>query len=333
MTRIAILSNSETGGGAERSMNLLANELSLLGQDVRLIFMKNGSKDAVEITCPSVCLNLKGRINLFDIFLGWYRLRKHLISFNPEVTILNCDLPEFFGAISALRNRVFVVEHNSKPWVTRKNIGFITRILLKVKRVNWVAVSDVFKIWPFNSEPISVIRNPIILASKDQIPVANLERLVFIGRLTYQKNPEIILNLAESLNMPALFFGEGDLNYELKKLAFRKRVTADFAGFVMNPWAHLRQGDLLVLPSRFEGDALVPVEAIAHNVPILLSDIPEFKSLGLSELNYAGSFDDYLYKISSNFDLKNFQVDQTIRNRILSERSPRFVAHRWLEII
>ena len=53
MTKVLFLTNSLTGGGAERAMNIVANELVRLGFEVGLVPINQSKDDFVELNCPT----------------------------------------------------------------------------------------------------------------------------------------------------------------------------------------------------------------------------------------------------------------------------------------
>lgn len=330
MTRIVILTNAISGGGAERSMNLTANALTKLGYETTIIAMKTEVDDYVKLECGYYSLDLPKKIGPFGLLIGWCRLQLLLVKIKPNFLILNCDLPELLGSLSFSSN-IIVVEHNSRPWYTRVKIGVFTRKLLLFRKVTWVSVSNAFKIWPFNLEPIETIRNPIILGEEKKL-FGPIKRLVSIGRITYQKDPEMLIRLASKLKLPVLLIGDGDLKQNIEKLCLNIEVDADLPGYLSNPWSLFKDGDLLVIPSRFEGDALVPIEAISLNLPLIMSDIPEFRELRLPEINYASNFNEFYEAINNNLNSEKFRIPGSIRKELLSQRSSIYVGNKWHQL-
>ncbi|GLV83862.1 glycosyl transferase family 1 [Streptomyces lavendulae subsp. lavendulae] len=98
---------------------------------------------------------------------------------------------------------------------------------------------------------------------------------VCVGRLCPQKGQDVLLRAWPELlgNVPdarLAFVGDGPDAERLRRTA---PPAVHFAGVAadIRPW--LRAADLVVLPSRWEGMALAPLEAMACGRPVLVSDV------------------------------------------------------------
>ena len=117
---------------------------------------------------------------------------------------------------------------------------------------------------------------------------------------------------------------------KLESLIAELGVRATFRGQVLNPWSNWESGDLLIVPSSHEADGLVALEALALNIPILLSDIPEFRRFGLKDCSYCLDEVEFASTIEKNkFNIDFFRVGLDSRRRILEERAPLAIAKKW----
>ena len=102
--------------------------------------------------------------------------------------------------------------------------------------------------------------------------------VVTMGRLAPQKDQATLLRafarLCEQRPARLLIFGVGPLQAELETLARELGITTRlrFAGFTQRPIACLKQADLFVLSSAFEGFPTVLVEALLAGLPIVSTD-------------------------------------------------------------
>lgn len=85
---------------------------------------------------------------------------------------------------------------------------------------------------------------------------------------------------------------------QLRNTVTSKSLQATFSGQVLNPWLAVQEGDLLVVPSKYEGDGLVVVEALHQKIPILIADIPEFRRFALPNSNYCKDVDHFVKQIA-----------------------------------
>ncbi|MEV7521617.1 glycosyltransferase [Streptomyces sp. NPDC091371] len=101
---------------------------------------------------------------------------------------------------------------------------------------------------------------------------------VCVGRLCQQKGQDVLLRAWPELlgTVPGArlaLVGDGPDTERLRRAAAPCGTSVIFAGAApdIRPW--LRAADLVVLPSRWEGMALAPLEAMACGRPVLVSDV------------------------------------------------------------
>jgi glycosyltransferase involved in cell wall biosynthesis len=340
MRRIMIVTNSLTGGGAERSMNLVSNELFKRGWVVAVVPINSGNHDKVEVLCEIFPLERSWREGLWGTLKAQRKFQRLVTSWNPDLIILNCDLPELFGALLLAKKPLIAVEHVNRPWASRVILGKLIRKILEFRNTTWVAVSAHLRIWPNANTPKSVILNSIelgekILSEKDTGKISRkLQRIVFIGRLAPQKRPLWLLEIASSLQVPLVIIGDGVLRGALEFESNTRKLSATFMGQVTDPWASIRQGDLLLVPSEYEGDGLVVIEALDKKIPFLVSDIPDFRRFGFPEYCYCSDVEEFVEKITYfGGNLGELSIPSSIANQILNPRLIESVGDSWEEFL
>lgn len=152
----------------------------------------------------------------------------------------------------------------------------------KAKHIFWVSKSS-FEGYVFQkmiAAKSSILRNVIdtealyekMKSDNNQYPYD----VVFLGRLTYEKNPQRLINvfrLVTEQNNTVRFgiIGAGALENELKVLVenygIEQNVT--FLGFQENPTKMLYDSKVMVMTSRWEGTPMCALEAMALGVPIV----------------------------------------------------------------
>lgn len=142
-------------------------------------------------------------------------------------------------------------------------------------------ILDKFKV---NQDKVITIYNPVLDTSqlvpripKEQI-LSNPPRIVALGRLTRQKGFDILIEAMSKVPQPWLLdiWGEGEDKQILQSLInqYDLQHYAFLRGSTSKPFDVLRQSDLFVLSSRFEGFGLVLVEALASCCSIVATDCP-----------------------------------------------------------
>ncbi len=328
------VTNSLTGGGAERSSNLIANELFSRGYRVAVVPINSGPDDLVTLDCPIFPIERTWRTGIFSTALGVYRFRKAVSKFKPDFVILNCDLPELFGLFIKKGPRVVIVEHSNNPWMNRKRMGRVVRMVHRYKKVHWISVRDNLKIWPKLLTPEKSIQNPIVrpkpLAPNSKEDEKQINRIVFLGRLSVEKGARNFLEIASEAGCASLVIGDGPLRKELE------RDFPDLEGILVgqkrNPWDELFSNDLLLVPSLHEGDGLVVVEALAAGIPILLADIPEFRRFGLPDIHYCKDKYDFMASINSYSNhIDQLRVSAVKAASVLNSRSLQAIGDSWVD--
>jgi len=338
MKRIVIVTNSLTGGGAERAMNLASNALSRDGHQVTLITINKSAFDLIRNECSVITLDREDNPGMMGTARALSAFVKSVMRIKPDLYFINCDLPELFACFLPFKSNIVVIEHANPAWSTRKNFGKFVRQILRFKDVTFVAVSSHLKIWPTNFAPEWILPNIIpISQSVNFISGHNsqIRRLVFIGRLArVQKRPDWVLDIAKIAQLPIKFIGSGAELNSLKIKAGVLEVDAEFSGHILDPWKELCEGDLLIVPSLFEGDGLVILEAISNNIPLLVSDISDFRRFQLQEEVYCKNIEDFADRISlysNRLDDLIVPIDDAVR--ILDGRGIEKVLESWNSLI
>jgi glycosyltransferase involved in cell wall biosynthesis len=141
-------------------------------------------------------------------------------------------------------------------------------------------------------------------------------RLLYIGRIVRDKGIFELLDAMRDVADGSLdVVGEGADSAEVG--AYARGLPITFHGFQTDCSPFYRRSHLLVFPSHWEGQPFVPIEAMAHGLPCLLSNIPVNQETAdhgrAAELFQCGNVADLVGKIRA------LQVDPK-RLLALSER-------------
>jgi len=137
--------------------------------------------------------------------------------------------------------------------------------------------------------------------------------LIAIGALRYPKNQQYLIRAFELLkdeNFELHIYGIGVLQKELEQMIRESGVKVSLKGEVKNASRLLSAYDLYVMSSEFEGFSLSVLEAMAMQIPMLLSDIPSFREQCADtaiyfDLQDTGDFVNKLKKLASDKSLRN----------------------------
>lgn len=100
--------------------------------------------------------------------------------------------------------------------------------------------------------------------------------MIYVGRLTYQKDPQRLMRLCarmkeEKPDLKVAIVGAGELETEVKDLCAQLGLqdTVHFLGFQKNPIKMVHDSKVMVLTSRWEGTPMCALEAMALGTPVV----------------------------------------------------------------
>jgi GalNAc-alpha-(1->4)-GalNAc-alpha-(1->3)-diNAcBac-PP-undecaprenol alpha-1,4-N-acetyl-D-galactosaminyltransferase len=296
--RITLVISSLAPGGAERAMSEMANYWSATSHDVTLITLASADHDfyALDTRVKRVGLGLlKDSRNLIEgvrnNFARVTSLRREIRHARPHVVISFVDTTNVMALIATSGTGLpVVVCEQVDP--RQYSIGWVRDILRRTVypgAVMLVVVSSAVATgWAeriVRKDRIRMIPNPVYVK-----PNGSFERfnghpsgftIVAMGRLVRQKGFD---HLLEAFRLCADrhpkwsldILGEGNERRSLEtmrtELGLSDRVR--FLGIVKEPSTVLRQADLFVMSSRFEGFPLALIEAMACGLPTISTDCP-----------------------------------------------------------
>lgn len=108
---------------------------------------------------------------------------------------------------------------------------------------------------------------------------SNIKKFVTVGSLIPRKNVETIINAFNSLgdNYQLTIAGDGPLQEDLKKQVLGTNI--DFVGHLDNVLPLLHDTQAFISASRAEGLPNAVLEAMATDLPVILSDIPPHREI------------------------------------------------------
>ncbi len=208
------------------------------------------------------------------VFTGW-----------GEISAFLSPLIPFFSKTKFIARETNVVSKH----VTRKEILFFYRFYNNFHQI--IAQSDDMKNdlidnFKINRLKVKKINNPVdfdlINRLKEENNIENYntsyKNIIAIGNLSPRKGFDLLLNVMSELkteNIKLTILGDGVFKEELlqqKKQLGLNNVT--FLGKMSNPFVYLKEADLFILSSRYEGFPNVLLEAGACGTYSLANNAP-----------------------------------------------------------
>ena len=159
--------------------------------------------------------------------------------------------------------------------------------------------------------------------------------LSYVGGLKENKRPEWIIKAGVELGLSVNIFGEGVLRKPLEDKYRNHSKQIKFYGFYSNPWELIPRNSLVVVPSQYEGDGMVVMEAILSGVPLVLADNEDLRRFNLDNKHYFDNYDELVAIIQNHIE-NNFEdllVSEQISDTLMRERSLKNVTDTWVNTL
>ena len=135
--------------------------------------------------------------------------------------------------------------------------------------------------------PIINVINPELIRDKVK-GVDSAEKIwdvVCVGRLSYQKNPQLFVDAVKEMNserpLRAVMVGAGDLEQEVRDYIVSNDLSSviDLVGFQKNPYKYIVQSRAAMMTSRYEGYPMVALETLILGTPLIGTPVAGLEDL------------------------------------------------------
>lgn len=291
MNKIFVFLPNLSGGGVERTLLNLSEYFHTKKYQINLVVGENSGQFS----------NLVGDIPLIN--LGAKSAFSSLI---PLIKLLRNEKPTYIltgmphanavlilaSIFSGFKGKIVISVHEN-PYTIHSNKTFYERCILFLCKYiyryahGFIAVSSELskayeqriKYLPLNK---IVIPNPILkkinLSRRASVESSQIINIVSAGRLSYEKNFELLINAFSDLPDKAKYslriYGEGAYKRQLEDLIVDLKLPKyiQLEGFSNSLANELRKADLFILTSFWEGFGNVLVEALNEGCQVISSD-------------------------------------------------------------
>lgn len=298
--KILFLYGALNAGGAERVLIDLLRNLDYSKYEVTLCLIINGG-----LLLPEVPKQVT-IISLWETYAVYYKLafrmsvwyssnymfkrilnKKISNSFDVEVSFLEGMPLKLHALMDTKAKKISWVHCDLCRFHYTKNLFFKTEELDAYNKMDAVVcvskdATDAFhRRFPTCRTPVNTIYNPIDCKKIELLTLIPAKKnstftIVCIGRLTLPKKIDRVIRLAarlkqEGISVKFQIIGDGELKSDLIAQANQLNVVdiVSFLGYKSNPYPYLKNADILLLSSGFEGFGLVVVEAMLLGVPVV----------------------------------------------------------------
>lgn len=296
--KILFLLNSLEHGGTERVVTTLADSIKNKYEvKIYTLFDIKTFETNVE---HHALLKVKNPLLFFPLWpLYSFKLKKIINEEKPDILISFLEFSNLLNITTKKKIKTIIStrSHVSNVYRRRKSrLVFVPLIKHFYKNADVLLVNsssaknDLVDNFNVDKEKINVIYNPVNIEKVEKLSKESIEReymqifnkkstvLVTLGRLGEEKAHrnliKIINNINPELNIKLAIIGDGILKKELeciiKKWKLEKKVF--LLGDKKNPFKYLKNSNIFVFTSFYEGMPNAMLEAMACGLPILSVD-------------------------------------------------------------
>ena len=211
-------------------------------------------------------------------------LKRVIAEQKPDLIHAHDMRASFFSALCCGRIPLISHIHNNAydaRGLSPKTVAYLLAGF-KAKHILWVSNSS-FEGYAFHklfAKKSSVLYNIIdtdaIFDKKAQDETAYDYDMIYVGRLTFQKDPQRLMRLCARLkerkpDLKVAIVGTGELEEEVKALCAELKIQGNvhFLGFQSNPIKMVHDSKAMILTSRWEGTPMCALEAMALGTPVV----------------------------------------------------------------
>ncbi len=237
--------------------------------------------------------------NSYNPFLGigaMREIKKAVKDFKPDIAHCHSSVAGFWARL-AIRNNVPTV-FTAHGWAFTEGAPFLRKCLaILIEKIAGKFCSKIICVSDFDknlalkykiasSDKITVIHNGVEVSveqTRNDTQNRREIRIVFVGRLAQQKDPLLLLesfnNLPSELKNKSQvsIIGEGPKRKELEEFIKKNKLEekVKLLGSISREkiFEALRESDIFVLTSNWEGFPITILEAMSCGLPVIASDV------------------------------------------------------------
>lgn len=353
MKKIVHICQSDIGGTTEYIYLLLKNMNENKYQNI-LICPSSGNlqKKISELNIKIYILEMIRNISFFKDFKDILKIRKILKQEKPDVLFLHSSKAGALGRIAQLRLKNTKVLYNPHGWAfnmecsTKKKwfYGIVEKFLSNFTDVIINISNDEYESAlkkNISFEKMLTIENGIDIEKyKNNTKTKFLNKYVigFVGRLSEQKNPLFLIEIAKVLlqkkeeNFLFYIVGDGELRSKLEEEIEKNNLMKYFyiRGWSERVEEDIKNFDVALMISKWEGFGLVVCEYMAAKKPVIAVSVGGVKNIiknnenGILLENYKEiDFVENILKLKENTEFKTRLIEEafiTVKSNFSVER-------------
>lgn len=282
--KVCFVMPNMSGGGAQRVVSVLANELSKRGHKVSLLITNTdvieyslNEEIEIDVGCAHAAHGPLAQIKY---------IRCKMKNAENTTFISFLDNQNVFTVLAGLglSNKVIVSQRNDphRAFPDRKYMRIISWWIYALADAAVFQTLDAKACYPrFAEKKYHIILNPLSSNLPERYNKGRTKRVVTVCRLNQQKNLYLAIDAfcAFSKAFPEYSFeiyGKGELEQSLKGYAKKEGMSNKviFKGFYKDVFTQIEDAAMFLISSDFEGLSNSMIEAMAMGIPTIATDCP-----------------------------------------------------------
>lgn len=336
---ILFIISSLSAGGAERVLASIANGLTAKNHNISILTIDTADNDFYTLSTSIFRIGL-GQMNVstnvyravYNNFKRIIKLRNSIYDINPDLIVSFLDKTNILSLLASFGgNRDLLIMEHTNPdnhhigafweffrfllYPFSNRLGFLTDRALswasKLKRKD-----SLFRL----SNPINInisCHNTFPHSSHLLSSHNSVISLCAMGRLSHEKGLDLLIKsfylvLQSYPNANLIIIGDGSEKAALSELSISLNISSSvfFLGRLKEPFKILKQCDIFILSSRYEGFPMALCEAMSCGLPVVSFDCPT----GPREIVRNGV--DGILVPANNINALSFAIIDLIKNPI-----------------
>ena len=236
------------------------------------------------------CLNLKSYY-LFPFAIS--KLRKIIKENNVDLVhsqlywsnvLARFACPKNVPLVTTIQSTITGTVEYKKKWICWLDKFSYNHKKSTILGVSKYALDDYFEFLKLKRHKTFVLYNFVDTsifaeAAEPVVKENNDFKIISVGNLKPQKNFHFLLEAFKNLKHQGIsldIYGDGMYQQEFEKFIGENNLPVRLMGKIRNLHEVMKDYDLFVMPSLYEGFSLAVLEGMAMQKPMLLSDIPTF---------------------------------------------------------
>lgn len=292
MSKIKVMHciHSLIGGGAEKQLSILANEINKTNFEFSIFCINRNGKDNIR-KAVNFYISKAIRISSFDYFVNiWMAIK------NSEPDIVHVWLPASITipamTFGFLQGKKIIFSYRNRMrfqrWIHYPEYLFALFFADQIISNHDVIQSHPAYRFLYRLKNGIIIHNAVSIPDayfKTTTPSSDTFKFIFIGRLTSQKNPLTLIHalskIPKHIPWQLDIYGAGELEDAIIKAIHDRGLDSKvyLKGYTDDPYYVMSKADCLLFPSLHEGMPNVLIEAFAIGLPVIASDIMEIRTI------------------------------------------------------